>query len=162
MKIPHIERLRELFDYDESSGLLYWRAKTNRRTVVGSVAGCADGRGYVKVGVDGCKLQAHRVVWAYCTGAWPEREIDHIDGDRSNNRIANLRDVSASVNRQNQRSPQKRNKVGLLGVSRKRNRFRSAIEIDGAHVALGSYATKEQAHAAYLEAKRKLHQGCTL
>jgi hypothetical protein len=80
------------------------------------------------------------------------------------NRFENLREVTNSVNRQNLCKPHKSNKVGLLGVSPtlSRRRFVAQINIDGEHVYLGTYSTPTEAHAAYVDAKRKHHAGCMI
>lgn len=106
---------------------------------------------------------AHRLAWLYVYGEWPNGDIDHIDGDRLNNRIANLRDVSRRVNLENQRRPKACNKSGFLGVKTFRDqRFQARIQVRGVQLHLGTFDTPHEAHAAYVAAKRNLHQGCTL
>jgi hypothetical protein len=92
----------------------------------------------------------------------PPRPIDHINGDPSDNRISNLRDVSRTENQENQRRAQRHNKVGLLGVSPNGKGFISRIKVAGRKVNLGTFPTPEIAHAVYVKAKRYLHAGCTL
>lgn len=101
----------------------------------------------------------------YVTGEWPEINVDHRDGDPSNNRFSNLRDVAQQVNVQNVRKGTKRNlSSGLLGVSfHARDRlWRARIYKDGKDIVLGYFKTPEAAHAAYLSAKRDIHAGCTI
>lgn len=107
---------------------------------------------------------AHRVAWAFVTGVWPGDQIDHIDGDKTNNRFANLRDVSQTVNMQNQRRPYSNNKIGLAGVYRHKanGRIYSQIRVSKKLVHLGYFDTPEQASEAFLKAKRELHPGCTI
>jgi ribosome biogenesis SPOUT family RNA methylase Rps3 len=96
---------------------------------------------------------------------WPKHTIDHINGVRTDNRIGNLRDVTQQKNSENMRRPQKRTISGFLGVHvqrRKTVRYLAQIVTDGKLRHLGSYDTAEDAHAAYLEAKRRLHEGCTI
>lgn len=154
-------KLRELFDYDGKTGVLVWRVGTGGRHV-GDMAGTKDRAGYVRVQARGRLWLAHRLVWAYVHGEWPRGQIDHINGDRADNRIANLRDVSPSVNRQNMRAATRMNKTGFLGVHIQDGRYKAAITIDGKRTGLGSFGTGEEAHAAYLAKKRLHHQGCTL
>lgn len=114
--------------------------------------------------VDGHCHRAHRLAWLHVHGVWPKDDVDHMDGNRVNNCIANLRDVDRSTNLQNMRSPGRPSKSGLLGVSwfeRDRN-WLARICVDGKNRYLGYFQTKEQAHEAYVAAKRKLHAGCTL
>lgn len=158
------ERLKEVFDYVESTGSLVWRVRTGGTSVPGRQAGTFDERGYIRIGVDGGIYRAHRLIWMYVHGVWPSGEIDHLDGDKSNNRLENLRDVTRSINQQNLRNPHKRGGSGSLGVSehRETGKWRSRIWVDGKNKSLGLYKSKDEAHAAYVTAKRELHKGSTL
>lgn len=147
-------RLREVFHYDAEIGVFFWRAS-------GKKAGTEDRR-YAYLNVDGARVLLHRAAWAFETGAWPRYQIDHRDGVKKNNRFANLRDATASVNQQNQRVAQRHNSTGFLGVVPVRLRFRAQIWRDGAAKNLGTYDTPEEAYAAYVKAKRVVHLGCTL
>jgi hypothetical protein len=95
-------------------------------------------------------------------GEWPTACIDHIDGDRKNNAIANLRSVDQRTNNQNKRSATYKCKVGLLGVTPLNGRFRASIGFNKHSFHLGMFDTPEEAHMAYIEKKRELHAGCTL
>ncbi len=92
--------------------------------------------------------------------------IDHIDGNPANNRLENLRDVSRAVNGQNQKRAQRHNGTGVLGVTRRRNAksnpYQAHIVVDGRPKYLGVFPTADAASAAYIAAKRALHEGCTL
>lgn len=157
------ERLKEMLHYDRSTGVFTWLKRNRKSTnvVVGSVAGSQDKR-YRTITVDGKKYSAHRVAWLYETGAFPVGQIDHWNGIKKDNRFDNLRDVSGSINQQNQRCPQRSNSSGFMGVVPVRKRFRAQIWFDGAAKNLGTYDAAEDAHAAYLVAKRKFHEGCTI
>lgn len=152
-------RLREILHYDPSTGA-FTHMEAKQRVIVGSVAGSDATNGYRKHKSEGVTYRGHRLAWLYVHGAWPNGQIDHINGDRSDNRIANLRDVSVKTNRQNMRKSI--SATGLLGVYRRGDRYRAEIGDDYRTVRLGSFDTPEEAHAAYLEAKRKLHEGCTI
>jgi hypothetical protein len=104
------------------------------------------------------------MLWAIAHGAWPSGEIDHMNGDRKDNRLCNLRDVPRMVNAQNMRRAKRNSKTGVLGVSpdAKRGVFKAQIVIGGKNRYLGRFATIEDASAAYVEAKRAGHDGCTL
>jgi hypothetical protein len=95
-------------------------------------------------------------------GVWPTGEIDHLDGDPSNNRIENLRDSTHLVNMQNRRRANIGSKTGVLGVKPHGKRFRATIETDRRGRHLGVFDTVEAAHAAYVAAKRIIHIGGTL
>jgi hypothetical protein len=120
--------------------------------------------GYFRVYVDGQPIQAHRVAWAISSGAWPEGHIDHINGDGMDNRLENLRDVPQATNQQNEQKARKNSRSGLLGASwsKAMQRWTARIHHDGKHHFLGYFDTPEQAHAAYLSAKRLRHPGCTI
>ena len=154
------ERLKELLSYDPLTGVFLWMVKRcNKRP--GDVAGCNKNRNYTVVYVEGRFYRAHRLAWFYMTGGWAE-EIDHKNGIKTDNSFSNLRDVTHSVNGQNQRKARSDNKLGFLGVSKRRGGFRSVIKANGKYLHLGDFKTPELAYSAYLEAKRKLHPGCTI
>lgn len=156
------ERLKEFLKYDPETGIFRWRSRPiNHRVDVGDVAGYSGERG-VQIRIDGVLHLAHRLAWLYMTGSFPKLHIDHKNGDPQDNRWKNLRDVSRSVNLQNQRHARKNNTTGMLGVARNRNRFKAVIVVKGAPINLGTFKTPEEAHEVYLEAKRKFHQGCTI
>ena len=106
----------------------------------------------------------YRLAWLYVHGKLPDGDIDHINGKPSDDRIKNLRDVSRSVNLQNQRAARSNNSSGLLGVffQKTMNKWTSKIQLDWKTKSLGYFDTAEEAHAAYLKAKRELHEGCTI
>lgn len=130
----------------------------------GGHAGTINNLGYRLIRVGGWRYRAHRLAWLYVHGAWPAGQIDHINGIRDDNRIANLRDVPDIINQQNRRNPHKGSQVPFLGVklAKQPNRFVAGIKDAGRHVHLGVFDSPEEAHAAYLDAKRELHEGCTL
>lgn len=156
--------LRALFHYDPDSGE-FTRVITagKRRTRSGRV-GSADLYGYKTTRIGGKSYKLHRLAWLYMTGEWPKGDIDHINGQRSDNRFANLRDVTRKVNLQNQRLATNNRSTGLLGAyfDQRKNHYYARISQGNKSVHLGTFSTAEAAHRAYLDAKRKLHEGCTL
>ncbi len=157
-----ISRLNELLSYDPESGVLTWRVTRNGRVKAGDKAGVKTKDGYFDVSFDFVKYGAHRLAFALYYGKWPDADVDHVDGDRSNNRIANLRDATRGANLQNQRHAHKDNKTGFLGVSKIGDWYYAAITHEYIKYELGRYETAEKAHAAYLFAKRVMHPTCTL
>jgi hypothetical protein len=156
-------RVRDVLTYDAESGALTWRQTLGARAKAGRPAGNVSVHGYVTIGIDGVRaIPAHRVAWVISFGEWPALEVDHIDGDRSNNRLANLRLVTTAQNHQNMRSPRCDNRAGLLGVSPYGDRFRAQIQAAGRKHWIGEFATAEEAHEAYVERKRQLHEFGTL
>ena len=156
------ERLRELLHYEPLTGVFTRLVSTANWAKVGDVAGGKGGKDYLQIGIDNRDYKAHRLAWFYMTGAWPIDQIDHIDGNPVNNRIENLREATNSVNKQNMRKARSDNKSGLLGVGKNGKKWRAVIGVDGKNKHIGYFDTPELAHAAYLDAKRVLHVGCTI
>lgn len=154
-------RLRELLDYDPETGIFRWRV--DRGSVrAGKIAGTPNGRGYLLIRVDGRLRRANRLAWLYVTGEHPSGEVDHENGVKHDNWFGNLRDVPLKVNRQNIRKAHITNASGVLGVSELRGRHKAQLWVDGVNLHLGFFDTEAEAHSAYLEAKRRLHEGCTI
>ena len=159
---PDAVEARRLFAYDPATGILTRRVSAPKCRA-GARAGCSTGVGhYRRVRFAGRMPQEHRVAWLMVTGWWPTGELDHINGRRDDNRFANLRDVSRSVNGQNQRRAPAGSSTGVLGVSPSRGRFKAQITVAGQQHFLGRFDCKHEAHEAYLKAKRELHKGCTI
>ena len=162
------ERAKYLFDYDFESGQLIWKnpPAQAKNVKVGDVAGTDHGNGYLRIGADKRGYKAHRLIWLYVNGVHPSGVIDHIDHDKKNNRIENLRDVSLACNRQNMTNKSAYGASPLLGVSfdksKKVKKWRSAIMANGIRRTLGYFLDQESAHEAYVLAKRQLHEGCTI
>jgi hypothetical protein len=158
-----LERLRELLTYDQSTGRLTWNLDRNGRVKAGDLAGGLDKHGYIDISIDRKKYGGHRVCWALHTGTWPKGDIDHINGVVGDNRIANMRDVPRAENLQNQRRAHRGSKTGILGVYKMANgMFCSRITKNYKRYELGEFSTSAEAAAAYLAAKRLLHQGCQI
>jgi len=155
------ERARELFSYDPATGLLTWRVNKGRARA-GSRAGTPNEEGYLRVEAEGSKYHVHRLAWLITTGSWPKGLIDHRNGVRSDNRWGNIREATRSTNAENQRQAKANSITGFLGVYPERGRFRAQIKALGTVRHLGYYRTPEEAHQAYLTAKRQLHSGCMI
>lgn len=156
------ERLKELLHYDPETGVFTWRIRTSNRVKVGDVAGSAAAYGYLEIGIDGVTAKSHRLAFLYMTGEWPEHDVDHINGIRTDNRWANLRTATRSQNLQNLRAAKSNSKTGLLGVSPYNGTFRASIKHNGKQITLGRFSCPHAAHAAYLKAKAELHPFSTL
>jgi hypothetical protein len=128
------------------------------------LAGWTARRGIRFIEIDQRNYKAHRLAWLYVHGVWPTGEIDHRNGDPRDNRIANLRDVTHAVNLQNLTKPRAGCKSGMLGAQwdASRQKWKASIRTQGASKHLGRFDTPEEAHEAYKNAKRKLHDGCTI
>lgn len=157
-------RLREALHFDPIVGVFRYAANRGNRKV-GDIAGStASANGYVYICVDRVQYLAHRLAWLWVHGTFPTDDIDHIDGNRTNNAISNLRAIDRIGNNQNRRSAGSNNLTGLLGVSTNPStrRFRSKIMVARKAVHLGYFDTPAEAHAAYVAAKRQLHPAGTL
>ena len=155
-------RARELLSYDPETGVLTRKVTTGSRSRAGQPVAGLDAYGYLRVCGDGRSYKAHRVAWLIVTGAWSTGDVDHIDGVPSHNSWRNLRDVAHSVNQQNQRGARADSKTGFLGVVAAGKRFTAYIRVGGPTKYLGSFDTPEEAHTAYIAAKRQFHSGCTI
>lgn len=157
--------LRQLLDYDPATGVFTWKV-TRPRATAGSVAGSISEKGYRIIGLCGRLYKAHRLAWLYMRGEWPVDQIDHINGIKDDNRIANLRDVTNRVNAQNLKGPRSDNTSGFLGVrsqkTPKARKWTAKIVVDGRHVHLGYFPTPVAAHEAYLSVRRRFYEGNTL
>ena len=152
-----VSRVREVLHYDPKTGVFTWQKQTGPRATIGAPAGTINVRGYFEISVDGKKYASHRLAWLYSQGTWPQGEIDHINGLRTDNRLLNLRDVSRPENMQNRVKANRTNSNGLLGVSVHGKKWRARIQAGQKVIRLGTYDTAEAAQQAYLQAKRQFH-----
>ena len=152
-------RLKELLSYDPDTGLFKRSISTGRHGChkKGAFVGChCKHHGYIFIRLDGVLYRAHRLVWLYVHGEFPIADIDHINGIRHDNRLCNLRDVTRSENLQN--TLKAKGESGLRGAyTHKNGRWRSSISVDGVEKKLGWFATAEEAHQVYTQAKNTLH-----
>jgi hypothetical protein len=146
------KRLQEVLRYEPDTGLLFWTDKAHQ-SVKNKKAGTFNHLGYVVIVFMGKPHYGHRVAWLLTYGKWLDKMIDHIDGNPSNNVLANLRDVDNKNNQINRHKARKDSKSGLLGVSPFRSKWKAQIKRDGIVKYLGLYATKTEAHSAYLKEK---------
>jgi len=157
MSEPQLSEIKAMFRYEPETGFL--RRLTNgrgHRTRIGDVAGYKTLNGYILVKVGNRGYLAHQIAWFLCTGVWPISQLDHVNRDKADNRIANLRLASQS---QNVSNTAKLN--GCIsrhkGVTFRGGSFTARIKKNGISHHLGSFKTEEEASVAYVEAARKLH-----
>ena len=148
------ELAEQRFEYRD--GALYWKAKTADRVKIGERAGCDHGDGYRVISINNKRYLEHRIIFLMHNGYLPAC-LDHADGDRSNNRIENLREASLSQNGQNRSVS--RNASGVKGVyfNAKRNRYQAQIWVDGKSKSLGCYENIDDAAKAVSKARAELH-----
>lgn len=155
-----LNTLKSNLRYDEESGDFLWIVKRGRAKA-GSIAGRVNPNGYRYIGVNGKEYLAARLVWLWHHGSFPPNCIDHINGVKLDNRIQNLRPATVAQNAENLRKGKSNH---LLGAHPQVNcsTWYSKIVVKGKRVHLGAFATEIEAHTAYVEAKRKLHEFNTL
>lgn len=134
MKITQ-ERVQELLSYRD--GDLIWRVRRRGGAIAGSISGNISRGGYLQTMVDGKNYFNHRIIWLLHHGYLPENEIDHIDRNRQNNRINNLREVSHVCNMRNQK--QRKSSSNIKGVCwhKRENKWASQIVVSGKLINLG-------------------------
>ncbi len=143
------ERLLEFLHYDPKTGIFTWLKSTNKRIVVGRAAG-AISLGYTLISIENCIYRAHRLAWLYVYGVWPNKDIDHINRIRSDNRIENLREATKFENARNI-GKMSTNTSGLKGVTwdKDRNKWKSHARVNGKTFNLGRFDSKQDASKAY-------------
>ena len=147
--------LKEIFKYKD--GLLFWKQAGKGRSL-NKPAGTMDKKGYIKVRFNNKQYYVHRLVFLMHHGYLP-KEIDHIDGNKFNNKIENLRHATTSQNAMNRQKP-RNNTSGYKGVSwdKKRNKWRTQIGFNGIQTTLGYYDCLVKAATAYKIEAEKLHK----
>jgi hypothetical protein len=155
--ITHQE-LTESLSYNPATGIFTW-SSPRPKIQVGQPAGhLKKNKGYVYIEFNGKAYSAHRLAWLYVNGVWPEKQIDHVNGIRSDNRIENLREATNGQNRANTRTSSKH---GYKGVSYKKwlkeKPWAAQITFNKKVIYLGCFATAEEAHQRYCEEAKKLH-----
>lgn len=148
-------RLRELLDYDPETGVFTWLVHV-RKARPGAVAGTLMCHSRRSIRVCGRNYLEHRLAWLYMTGEWPSDQIDHINGDPSDNRWCNLREATNIQNHGNLRA-HRDNKSGVKGVSwdDRRRKWAVCLMADGKKVYRARFDSKAKATAAYYLASRK-------
>lgn len=156
-RLPTHNEVLEALEYDPESGVFRWKTRPSNRVSVGDIAGRVMWHGYRLVSINGAVVLAHRLAWFYVHGEWPAGQIDHINAVRGDNRISNLRVASIAENNRNCRRRQSRS--GLKGVTwhAKTKKWVAQIKKDYRTHYLGLFPRKEDAHAAYRAAAKRLH-----
>ena len=150
------EELKSTLSYDESTGV-FVNIKPKRGVKFGVEAGCVHSNGYRYIMLNRRLYRAHRLAWLYVTGNWPSDLVDHLNGNKSDNRFCNLREASKSQNQHNT-GRQKNNTSGYKGVSydKSRSKWIATICHQNSKKTLGHFNTAEDAYAAYCIAAKNL------
>lgn len=146
--------LRAVLSYDPETGVFTRIVATSNVIRAGDVAGGHHNEGYVRISVGNRRYLAHRLAWLYMTGEWPSKEIDHINGVRSDNRWVNLREATSVENNRNRHDyhPFK----GTC-FHKPNGKWNARLKVNGKHRSLGYYHSREEAHAAYVRAAREVY-----
>lgn len=145
--------------YEPDTGLLRWKVTLCSTAIAGDVAGTKTKKGYIQIQINGRRYYAHRIVWIITHGEIPEGyEIDHIDLDKTNNKLQNLRLVTKSQNLSN-RGKQKNNKTGVKGVSvcTQTGLFKARVMLNRKEYFCGRFKTLEEAKEAVIAKRNELH-----
>lgn len=146
-KVLTQKELKARYTYDEKTGKIFSKYRE---------VGWLHPDGYIRISVDRKLYLAHRLAWLYIYGELPSKELDHINQNKADNRICNLRLADRHQNSQNTNKARKHSKLGVVGVSKNGNRYTAQIGFKGARIKLGYFDTLEQASACYQNAKRKI------
>ena len=152
------EKMNQVLQYNENTGVFTWLQKTGPRCRIGHAAGSETDEGYIAIRVFNKNWKGHRLAWFFVHGCLPTGDIDHINGDKRDNRISNLRIASCAENCRNS-GKRITNKSGYKGVCwhRRDRKWRAQICHNYKVIALGSFQTREEAAATYIKKAMQLH-----
>ena len=150
------ERLKQILHYNPLTGNFTWKVRTAQRVKIGDVAGSVNSHGYMRIRIDGRECGAHRLAWLYVYGQFPPEQIDHINHDKVDNRIVNLRCVSDVENKRN-KTKSKNNTSGVTGVNwhKPAQKWLVRIKVNGKTLYLGLTPDFDLAVAMRKAAERK-------
>ncbi len=160
-----VEMARRLLDYDPETGVFLWNSRPVIRVPdkawndqwAGKIAGAIGETGYRTINIKNARCRAHRLAWLHVHGSWPIDHLDHINGQRDDNRIANLRAVTRAENMKNVKMPST-NKSGVVGVlwNKRKHSWRAFITLDHKQRYLGHFKTFDLAVEARKAAEVRL------
>ena len=142
--------------FREEGGVLYRKATVAHKFVEGTVAGTKTPQGYLVVKILGKKYPAHWIVWVLNRGEWPTR-LDHINGNRADNRIENLRESSHTENMWNAKSRNGQTRVKGVVWEKSKERYRVRMRVNGQRLSFGHFKTLDEARSAVQAARTKYH-----
>ncbi len=154
MELLPISNLRDLFDYDQNTGDLCWK-ESRGRVKAGHKCQTKDSNGRYRVEISGRTFAVHQIAWAITTGRWSDKQIDHINGVKTDNRLSNLREATNAENARNRN--RKPANSGFRGVSLHKGRFVARIMYEGKCINLGSFSDPQVAAHEYNKAAVRIH-----
>lgn len=154
-----MHEIKDYLSYDPETGVFIRIQSYGRPNLCGKPLGTLSAYGYIVVWYKGKVYRAHRLAWYFVYGEFPENFIDHINENKIDNRIVNLREATDAQNKTNISTPPATNKSGFLGVSwcKCAKKWRAQLRVDGVYNYLGIFDDPVEAHETYLTAKRTLH-----
>jgi len=156
MNLFEQHELFNFLNYDKETGFFTWKKQMSKYKKINSIAGSKNKYGYIKIGINKNVYLAHRLAWIYTYGEIGNQQIDHINGNKSDNRIDNLRLASNQENRLNTKV-YRTNKLGIKGVCKHGNNYRATCKFNKIFYHLGTFKTIELAKSAYENFCKKHH-----
>jgi hypothetical protein len=152
----NLEEIQKILRYEPDTGDFYYVIKRGSRRI-GDKAGLLYENGYIRIEISGKRYLSHRLAWLFCNKSWPTKFIDHINGDRSDNRIVNLREADQHQNQYNSKK-HKDNTTGYKNIRLHRDgKYEVRISVKGKRIQIGSFKTVEEAAQSYNNAVIKYH-----
>ena len=164
-RLPTVERLRKLIEYDHQTGILKWKMRSDseftgkypaerlanfwNKKFAGKECGCDNGSGYIVTRIDGMSIKAHRIAFAIFHGRWPVEMVDHINGNKADNLIENLREATRSQNLQNQRRRSGSSRFKGVTWHSAAKKWHAQIRLDKHNYRLGYFEDERKAAEAY-------------
>jgi len=149
--------IRQVLEYNKETGKFMWKVRVNSKVPSGTNAGTPQNNVYILITIKRKKHLAHRLAWFFEHGEFPNGQIDHINGVRTDNRLVNLRVVTTAENQHNQRKPRAGNPYLGVSVVKGTKYWQAHIAANGKQKNLGRFKTPEEARDVYIEAKKIWH-----
>ena len=149
--------ISDLLEYDADTGLFRWKVQRSNACTKGWFPGSKTKVGYYQIRVNNNLIMAHRLAWYLSTGSWPNKFIDHINENKSDNRLSNLREADKSLNQLNQIKANADSLTGHRGVcfDKQSGKFKAQLVVQGKKVLNKLFTNVEEAAKAYLNVKEQ-------